>query len=134
MDYLEVPVRVRYADTDKMGIVYYGTYPQYFEIGRTELMRSKGLAYRAVEEMGYHFVVSGLEIKYHSSATYDDVLIVRVRVADIQSRGITFHYLILKDGQRVVEGKTKHVCVNADWKAVRIPPAISELFIDAGHQ
>ena len=134
MDYLEVPVRVRYADTDKMGIVYYGTYPQYFEIGRTELMRSKGLAYRAVEEMGYHLVVSGMEIKYHSSATYDDVLIVRVSVADIQSRGITFHYLILKDGQRVVEGKTKHVGVNADWKAVRIPPAISELFIDAGHQ
>jgi acyl-CoA thioester hydrolase len=132
MDYVEVPVRVRYADTDRMGIVYYGTYPQYFEIGRTELMRNKGLTYRQLEEMGYHLVVTGLEIKYFGSATYDDLLLVRVRVAELQSRGITFQYQIFKDGNRVVEGKTKHICVNSERKAVRLPPALPKLFIDAG--
>ena len=133
MDYIDVPVRVRYADTDRMGIVYYGNYPQYFEIARTELMRGKGLTYRQVEETGYHLVVTGMEIKYYNSATYDDLLTVRVGVADIRSRGITFHYQILKDGTRVVEGKTRHVCVNNDRKSVRIPPALLKLFIHAGH-
>src|SRR5512135_2482064 len=75
--YVDVPVRVRYADTDRMGIVYYGTYPQYFEIGRSEFMREKGFTYRQFEEMGYHLVVTGIDIKYHNGDTYDDLLIDR---------------------------------------------------------
>lgn len=130
MDCLDVPVRVRYADTDRMGIVYYGTYAQYFEIGRSELMRSKGMAYTSLEEMGFHLVVTSLDVRYYSSATYDDVLTVKVHVAELQSRGITFHYRIEKDGVKVVEGKTRHVCVNSEMKAVRIPPFLSSLFSD----
>src|SRR5208337_4419117 len=108
MGYVDVPLRVRYADTDMMGIVYYGTYPVYFEVARSEYMRGKGFCYRNFEEMGYHLVVSAMEIKYYNPALYDDLLLVRTEVSDIQSRGVTFNYTILKEGVTVVRGKTKH--------------------------
>jgi acyl-CoA thioester hydrolase len=129
--YVEAAVRVRYADTDRMGIVYYGTYPQYFEIGRSEFMREKGFTYRQFEEMGYHLVVTGIDITYHNGATYDDLLCVRTSVAEVKSRGLTFHYDIFKDGVSIVEGNTKHICVDGGRKAVRIPSAIAEIFRNA---
>ena len=124
----DVPVRVRYADTDRMGIVYYGTYPQYFEIGRSEFMREKGFTYRRFEEMGYHLVVTGIEITYHNAATYDDLLLVRTSISDVKSRGLTFHYEIYKDGAIIVEGHTKHICVDGGRKPVRIPSDVLEIF------
>ena len=127
MDYVDVPVRVRYADTDRMGVVYYGNYPQFFEMGRTEFMREKGFVYREFEEQGYHLVVTTLEVKYYNSATYDDLLIVRTRVGDVQSRALTFYYTVMKDEVRVVEGKTRHVCVTRDMKPTRFPDALMEV-------
>ncbi len=129
--HVDVPVRVRYADTDRMGIVYYGTYPQYFEIGRSEFMREKGFTYRQFEEMGYHLVVTGIDIKYYNAATYDDLLTVRTSIAEVQSRGLTFHYEIYKDGALIVKGHTKHVCVDGGKKTVRIPPDVMEIFRNA---
>jgi len=126
--YVDVPVRVRYADTDRMGIVYYGTYPQYFEIGRSEFMRDKGFTYRQFEEMGYHLVVTGIDIKYYNAATYDDLLHVRTSISDVKSRGLTFHYEIFKDGVIIVEGHTKHICVDGGRKPVRIPSDVLEIF------
>ena len=129
--HVDVPVRVRYADTDRMGIVYYGTYPQYFEIGRSEFMREKGFTYRQFEEMGYHLVVTGIDIKYYNAATYDDLLTVRTSIAEVKSRGLTFHYQIYKDGAIIVKGHTKHVCVDGGRKTVRIPPDVMEIFKNA---
>ncbi len=129
--YVDVPVRVRYADTDKMGIVYYGTYPQYFEIGRSEFMRAKGYTYRQFEEMGFHLVVTGIDIRYHNAATYDDLLNVRTSLAEVKSRGLTFHYEVFNDGVMVVEGHTQHICVNIGRKPVRIPSEIMEVFKNA---
>jgi len=126
--YVDVPVRVRYADTDRMGIVYYGTYPQYFEIGRSEFMREKGFTYRQFEEMGYHLVVTGIDIKYYNAVTYDDLLSVRTSISDVKSRGLTFHYEIFKDGVIIVEGHTKHICVDGGRKPVRIPSDVLEIF------
>lgn len=127
MNHVDVPVRVRYADTDRMGVVYYGNYSQFFEMGRTEFMREKGFIYREFEEQGYHLVVTGMEIKYYNSATYDDLLIVRTRVGDVQSRALTFYYTVMKDEVRVVEGKTRHVCVTLDMKPTRFPDALMEV-------
>jgi acyl-CoA thioester hydrolase len=127
MDYVDVPLRVRYADTDRMGIVYYGTYPAYFEVGRTEFMREKGLTYRTLEEMGFHLVVSGIEIKYYNPATYDDLLTVRTSISEIQSRGVGFTYSIRRDGLTIAQGKTKHICVTAGRKPVRLPPLLVEI-------
>ncbi len=127
-EFVEIPIRVRYADTDQMGIVYYGNYPAFFEVGRSEYMRQKGYPYRSVEEMGYYFVVVGLEAKYYGNATYDDVVIVKTRVSEVKSRGITFHYVITHEGNLVVEGSTKHICINGDKKPVIIPQEIIEIF------
>lgn len=128
--FVDLPVRVRYADTDRMGIVYYGNYPAFFEMGRSEYIRQKGYTYRELEETGYHLVVVSLEAKYYNSATYDDMLTVRTRVTELKSRGITFHYVITRDGTLVVEGKTKHVCVNASKKPVTLPQKIIEILRD----
>jgi len=131
MDYVDVPLRVRYADTDMMGIVYYGTYPVYFEVARSEYMREKGFSYRNFEEMGYHLVVSALEIKYYNPALYDDLLTIRTEVSDVLSRGVTFNYTILKEGITVVRGKTRHICVNSDRKPTRIPLSLFQVLKDA---
>ena len=128
LEFVEIPIRVRYADTDQMGIVYYGNYPAFFEVGRSEYMRQKGYPYRDVEEMGYYFVVVGLEAKYYGNATYDDVIVVKTRVTELKSRGITFHYVVTREGVLVVEGTTKHICVNSDKKPVTIPQKIIEIF------
>jgi acyl-CoA thioester hydrolase len=119
-EFVDVPVRVRYADTDMMGVVYHANYPVFFEIGRSEYMRQKGFTYREFETMGYHLVVTGLEAKYYNSATYDDLLMVRTRISELQSRGLTFHYVIYRDKTLLVEGITKHLCIH-NKKPVVIP-------------
>ena len=119
-EFVDVPVRVRYADTDMMGVVYHANYPVFFEIGRSEYMRQKGFTYREFETMGYHLVVTGLEAKYYNSATYDDLLTVRTRISELQSRGLTFHYIIYRDKTLLVEGITKHLCIH-NKKPVVIP-------------
>ena len=116
----------------QMGIVYYGAYPVYFEVGRSEYMREKGFTYRELEEMGYSLMVSGMEIKYYNPAVYDDLLMVRTSIADIQSRGLTFAYEILKDGLTVVLGKTRHICVNAARKPTRLPAPLVQMLKNDG--
>jgi acyl-CoA thioester hydrolase len=129
-DYIDFPVRVRYADTDTAGIVYYGTYPVYFEVGRAEYMRTKGFTYREFQDMGYHLVVVSMEAKYHSSAVYDDLLVVRTSIAELKSRSLTFHYKIYQDKTLVVEGKTKHICLNSSKKPALIPSRLFEVLKD----
>lgn len=124
---VNVPIRVRYADTDRMGVVYYGSYPMYFEVARTEYMREKGFTYRAFEEQGFYLMVVGLEAKYYNTATYDDLLTARTRVSDVRSRGLSFNYEIYRDDVLIVEGKTKHICVNGDKKPVLLPSSLTEL-------
>jgi acyl-CoA thioester hydrolase len=129
--YVDVPIQVRYADTDRMGIVYYGNYSTYFEVGRTEFMRAKGLPYKKLEEQGYGLVVTGLEIKYYNPAVYDDVLAIRTSVSDVQSRGVTFNYAVFRDGVTLVVGKTRHICVTPDRKTIKLPPFLVEVLKDA---
>lgn len=130
--FIHVPIRVRYADTDRMGIVYYGNYPLYFEIGRSEYMRQKGCAYREVEERGHYLVVVRMEIKYYNPAFYDDELTVRTRISEWKSRGLTFQYRIFRDGEIIVEGKTMHICTNTDKKPTVIPKYLTDALKDEG--
>ena len=127
MFYVDVPIRVRYAETDRMGIVYYGSYPTYFEVARSEYMREKGFPYVRLEEMGYFLVVAGLEVKYLNPAVYDDLLTIRTSVSDIQSRGVTFNYAILKGTTSIVTGKTRHINISADRKPQRLPPFLIDI-------
>jgi acyl-CoA thioester hydrolase len=131
---IDMTVRVRYADTDKMGIVYHGTYPVYFEVGRSEYIRKKGFTYRDFEEMGYQLVVVELEAKYYGSATYDDLITVRTGISELKTRGLTFHYEIFKNGTMIVEGRTKHICLNSGRKPALIPSPLVEILKDVKPQ
>lgn len=129
-DYVDTPIRVRYADTDTMGVVYYGTYPVYFEVGRAEYMRARGFTYKDFESNGFHLVVVEMGAKYYNTAMYDDLLTVRTRISELKSRGLTFHYEVMRDGAVIVEGKTKHICTNSSKKTVVIPQNLFEVLRD----
>jgi acyl-CoA thioester hydrolase len=132
--YIDVPLRVRYADTDRMGIVYYGNYAAFFEVGRNEFMREKGVPYRELEDQGYGLVVTGVEIKYYNPATYDDLLVVRTSISDVQSRGVSFDYTVLRDCTTIVVGKTRHICVSEGRKPTRLPAFLKEVLNNASSE
>ncbi|MCX7908637.1 MAG: acyl-CoA thioesterase [Ignavibacteria bacterium] len=115
--------RVRYADVDKMGVVYNGNYLRFFEIGRTELMRHFGIPYSEVEKQGYLLPLIEAKIVWKGSAKYDDVLEITTlfNSKEINST-IRFDYEIRVDGKIIVNGYTVHSFVRADnFRAVKPP-------------
>lgn len=114
---------MRYAETDKMGIVYYGNYALYFEQGRTEWLRSMGFSYRWMEENGVHLPVIELHVKYKAPAHYDDVLTVTTKLKKIPTFRIEFYYEIHnQEGQLLVTGETSLVFVDtATKKLIKAP-------------
>jgi acyl-CoA thioester hydrolase len=130
--FVDIPIRVRYGDTDKMGVVYYGIYPLYFEMARSEYLRAKGFTYKKIEEMGYYLVVVDLAAKYYNNAGYDDLVIAKTSMPELRSRGLTFHYNVYKDDTLLVQGHTKHLCISREEKkAVAIPPHLMKILKDA---
>ena len=113
-DYVDVDVRVRYAETDQMGVAYYGSYVVWFEVGRSAYCRAKGFSYRELEEMGYRLVVVDLRARYKGSAKYDDLIVVRTQLKELRNRMVTFAYRILKkdSNEVIVQGETRHLCLN----------------------
>lgn len=124
----EASIRVRFAETDAMGIVHHASYLVYFEVGRVELARLAGTPYASLEVNGYSLAVCEIEIKYHLSARFDQALGVRTQVNDIRSRGITFSYEIVDSAteQLLVSGVSRHICVDRSGAARRIPPFWAE--------
>ena len=88
----ETKIRVRYGETDQMSFVYYGVYAQYYEVGRVELLRSLGISYKEIEEMGYALPVVSLNINYKNPAYYDDKLTIRTTIKKLPSAKIIFDY------------------------------------------
>ena len=120
-------VRVRYAETDRMGIVYHAHYIVWFEIGRTNYCRAAGMPYRAMEDSGLWILVTGVECKYRGSARYDDALRVRTRLMELASRGLSFQYEVVNEGERLLaEGSTRHVFADAQGRPRRAPAEILE--------
>ena len=108
-EFIDTVVRVRYAETDKMGIVYYANYFIYFEIGRVEYMRQRGLDYRRMELEDDSFtVVAEAKCRYRRPARYDDPLRIRTRVTSAKRRTITFGYEILPRRNRRVAGHRRN--------------------------
>ncbi len=103
----EYKLRVRYGETDQMGVVYYGNYAQYFEVGRTEWLRGLGITYKQMEADGFLLPVISLSINYKKSARYDDVITVKTYLVKIPSVTIEFDYEIYNEaGEILVKGKT----------------------------
>ena len=128
-DWHETEIRVRYAETDKMGIVHHSNYLIWFESGRSDLCRERGFSYKDMEEKDNALmVVAESYCRYKSPAYYEDVLIVRTQVAEIRSRSIRFIYEILRptDGTLLAEGETLHLVTDANKKVRLIPEIYKE--------
>ena len=119
-------IRVRYADTDKMQFVYNGKYLEYFEVGRTELLRSAGLAYTEVEKEGYQLPLIETGIKFYHPAVYDDVLEVNATVRQLHSPKVHIEYIIKRKGtdDLIAEGFTTHLFMRVDTKKAVRPPKV----------
>lgn len=125
----ETEIRVRYAETDKMGIVHHANYLIWFEAGRSELCRAKGFSYREMEdEDDALMVVAESYCRYKSPAFYEDLLYVRTRVAEIRSRSVRFIYEIFRpqDGVVIAEGETLHLVTDAAKRVRSIPEKYRE--------
>jgi acyl-CoA thioester hydrolase len=111
-DYAEAIIRVRYAETDQMGVVYYGNYFTWFEVGRVELCRELGFEYKRMETEDDSFiVVAEAQCRYKRPARFDDVLVIRTRVTESQRRTVRFGYEVLNQasGELIATGETLHV-------------------------
>ena len=120
----ETAVRVRYAETDRMGVVYHANYLVWFEIGRTEFCRARGFAYRDMEENADAFlVVAESYCRYKAPALYDDELIVRTHITELRRRSVRFGYEILRaaDGLIIAEGETGHVVTDGNGRVKSMP-------------
>lgn len=126
--FCETTFYVRYAETDAMGFVHHSVYPVWFEEARSELMRRRGSNYAEVEAAGYFFAVSGMEARFHTPARYGHAVTVRAWVKEIRSRGFTFAYEVrhTDTGQRLVTGRTKHICIDRQGHPRTIPSWLKE--------
>lgn len=116
--------RVRYAETDQMGFVHHSNYFVYFEMGRTEMLRSSGLDYRSVEKKGYYLVVSKISCKFHAPARYDDELLLRTRLKRVTYVRIEHSYQIFRGQELLAEGESTLACVDGEGKLQRLPPEL----------
>ncbi len=122
-DVVDIEIRVRYAETDQMGVAYYANYLVWFEVGRSEFCRKKGFRYTDLEAMGYRLVVSEAHCRYRSSAKYDELIIIRTQLKHLNKRKITFGYQILREDAKevIAEGETQHICVDLIGKTKSLP-------------
>ncbi len=116
-------VRVRYAETDQMGVVYHANYVVWMEVARVEAIRSVGLNYADMERDGVRIAVLGVEVDYRAAARYDDLVNITAKVVEVQSRKLRIEYEIHRasDGQLLATGATRHLFVNHDLKPIRCP-------------
>lgn len=119
----ETEIRVRYAETDKMGIVHHANYLVWFETGRSELCRSRGFSYKEMESDGLLMLVAESYLRYKAPAHYEDVLVIRTKVAEVRSRSIRFVYEVYRpeDDVLIAEGETVHLVTDTDKKIRHIP-------------
>jgi len=122
----EITIRVRYAETDRMGLLHHANYLVYFEQGRTELLRSLGLAYRDIEDQGYLLVLTRAEIRYRSPVRYDDLVTLRTIVVRTTAVRIDHRYELRRNETLVAEGCTTLACVDRDGRVQALPEILKE--------
>jgi acyl-CoA thioester hydrolase len=128
----ETEIRVRYAETDKMGIVHHSNYLVWFELGRSDFCRARGFSYKDMEEKDNALlVVAESYVRYKSPAYYEDVLIVRSQVGEIRSRSIRFIYEVYRasDETLLAEGETLHLVTDENKKVKSLPESYREMLL-----
>jgi acyl-CoA thioester hydrolase len=125
----ETSIRVRYGETDRMGYMYYGHYPEYFEVSRTDMIRSLGLSYREIEDMGIILPVRSLKVDYKNPAHYDEILIVKSCLTKLPEIKLDIDYEIVNQQQQLIcTGNTILVFVDINTRRPRRAP---DFFVDA---
>jgi acyl-CoA thioester hydrolase len=135
--YAEARVRVRYAETDQMGVVYHANYLVWFEVGRVEFIRQLGMDYKSMEqEEGALIAVVEVSARYKAPARYDEELLVRTTLAGVRGPIVRFRYAILRAVDEVVlcEGETTHIVVGRDMKRSEMPVKYAEQFAAVVHR
>jgi acyl-CoA thioester hydrolase len=117
----EISIRVRYAETDRMGLLHHANYLIYFEQARTELLRARGFTYRDLEDQGFLLVLTRAEVRYRSPARYDDLLTIRTTVVRTTTVRIDHRYEVRREGTLVAEGSTTLACVDRDGRVQALP-------------
>lgn len=125
---VESKLRVRYAETDTMGVVYHANYFVWFEVGRGDYFRALGQDYGQWEKQGYLLPVAEAYARYHAPARYGDPITVRTWVESARSRSVHLGYEIVhaETGQHLVSGWTKHICVDRQGHSRRLPAAMTQ--------
>ncbi len=128
-----VEMRVRYAETDQMGVVYHANYLVWCEVGRTDLIRQHGASYAEIERSGTSLAVAEASLRYHAPARYDDLVRVTTTLSDVRSRTITFDYLItnVASDERLVSARTTLVSVDASGRITTLPRPLRDALAHA---
>jgi len=130
----ETHLRVRYAETDQMGVVYHSNYIVWFEVGRVEMLRQLGFTYRDMEKQdGTHIAVVDARCRFKSPALYDDLVVIRTRLMDVRKSLLHFGYEIVRESDNVLlaEGETVHIVVGSDFKRTPLLPKYLQSFLEA---
>jgi acyl-CoA thioester hydrolase len=117
----ETAIRVRYQETDGQRRVHHANFLTYFEIGRTEMLRSRGATYRQFEDAGLFLVVSEASCSYRAAAEYDDLLVVKTFVEKVGGASIEHSYEVIRDTMIIASGRTVVVCVDREGRVRRLP-------------
>ncbi|MCU1255756.1 MAG: 4-hydroxybenzoyl-CoA thioesterase [Candidatus Angelobacter sp.] len=127
----ETKLRVRYAETDKMGVVYHSNVVIWFEVGRVELLRQLGFQYKEMEsEDNCHIPVVDLRVRYKAPAQYDDEIVVRTQIKNVRSSLLHFSYEIFREADRALlaTGETMHIIVNSKLERTALPEKYMKAF------
>lgn len=126
---VEAKLRVIYGDTDQMGVVYYANYFRYFELARTEYFRQVGGDYRSFERDGLFLPVVEATAQYKSPARYDDLLVIRIHLAEVRRASLSFTYEIFREGdpKLLCSGRTVHACIDQKGRPQALPEAMVKL-------
>lgn len=128
-----VEVRVRFGETDLMGIVHHASYLSYFEAARVAWLRRRGVTYATWADRGWHLPVVEAHVKYRAPARFEDVLGVVVTLSDVRSHSMKFSYAVTRDGETLAEGETRLACVDSSHKLLQLPDALVEVLLRGEH-
>jgi acyl-CoA thioester hydrolase len=130
----ETKLRVRYAETDQMGVVYHSNFVIWFEVGRVEMLRQLGFTYREMEKQdGTHIAVVDMRCRYKAPARYDDMVTIRTRLVNVRDSLLHFGYEVVRDedGTLLAEGETVHLVVDSEFNRIPLPQRYMASFLKA---
>ncbi len=131
MRFVDIPLTVRYAETDRMGIVHHSNYPVWFEVGRTEFIKQNGISYSEVEKEGILLPLLELNCKFIGSSTYEDKIVVRTSIKSYTKTRLIFYYEVFKENDMkspITIGETVHVWTNSDLKPINLQKRSQKLY------